>query len=113
MTPEAPQTPETPNSQAAPETLEIQDLNEFVRILVGWHSHQVRTLEHFLTLPEGLAMQVGEGPEVVLAGDMLAGFKAGIELSLMQLGKLPFSAELEDTPVPAPAAAAPDAPTTH
>lgn len=101
MTQAAPATPETPVAPQAPETLEIQDLDQFVKLLVGWHTQQVKTLEHFLDMPEGVVMQVDGDEQIALTGDLLAGFKAGINMSLMQLGKLPFAMELESDAEPA------------
>lgn len=88
----------------APATIEIQDLNQFVQVLVGWHEKKVKTLQHMSAVPEGTDMIFGEGDDtktVTLTGDMLAGFKAGIELSLMELGELPFLYETEPEAAPA------------
>ncbi len=88
---------EEPQATQAPETVQINDLNNFVTLLSGWHGNKVAMLKHMQQIPEGTTMQVGEnGPEVVLAGDMLTGFKAGIDLALMELGELPFLVEMED-----------------
>jgi hypothetical protein len=85
----------TQEALAPPGTIEIEDLNQFVQMLAGWHSQKVNTLEHMLEMPEGIEMAVtGEDP-IVLTGDMLAGFKAGLELALMELGTLPFLYEVE------------------
>lgn len=85
----------TQEAPVAPPTIEIDDLNQFVQMLAAWHSQKVKTLEHMLEVPEGVEMVVtGEEP-IILTGDLLAGFKAGIELSLMELGTLPFAYETE------------------
>lgn len=81
-------------TEASP-TIEIDDLEQFVRIMAGWHSQKVKTLKHMLEMPEGVEMVVSGETPVVLTGDLLAGFKAGIELSLMELGTLPFAYETE------------------
>jgi hypothetical protein len=95
-----------PTGQAS-EAIEIQDLNQFVQMLVAWHNRSVATLRHFLKVPEGTEMMIGDEKPVVLEGDMLTGLKAGIELGLMELGTLPFAYELEDEQ---DAPAAPEAP---
>ncbi len=84
-------------TQEASPTIEIDDLEQFVRIMTGWHSQKVTTLKHMLEVPDGTEMIAGEESptKVILTGDMLAGFKAGIELSLMELGTLPFAYETE------------------
>jgi hypothetical protein len=78
-----------------PETIEVKDLDQFVQILTGWHKRQVATLEHFLQIPEGTPMQLGEDVEVELRGEVLHGFRAGITLALGLLGELPFAVEAE------------------
>lgn len=84
------------------ETIEIPDLDQFVTVLAGWHEGKVKVLEHMLQLPEGTEMTVGDDATstLVLQGDALAGFKAGIEISLMELGILPFVYEREPEPAP-------------
>lgn len=82
-------------------TVHIESVNQFVGILQGWHDKKVKVLEHMLTVPEGTEMQVAGESAAVLTGDMLAGFKAGIQLSLMELGKLPFAVEFEEAPAAA------------
>lgn len=84
-------------SPVAPPTIEIEDLNQFVKILASWHEQKVKTLKYMLEVPDGTEMVVGEDnpTTVILTGDVLVGFKAGIELSLMELGELPFLYETE------------------
>ena len=81
-------------TQENQDTLVIEDMNQFVQILVAWHSEKVKVLEHMLQVPDGSVMETN-GIEATLTGDMLAGFKAGIELALMELGTLPFAYETE------------------
>lgn len=78
------------------DTIVIESVEQFVSITCAWHTDKVKVLEHMLSIPEGTKIEVAGQPEATLTGDMLAGFKAGIELSLMQLGTLPFAAELEE-----------------
>lgn len=86
----------TPPDQQA--TIEVDDLDHFVKLLTGWHGQKVKVLEHLLTLQGGIEMQVGDEPSFVLEGDTLKGMKAGIQLALMEMGKLPFEVEMEDAP---------------
>lgn len=72
----------------------VQDLSQFVHVLVSWHTRQVNTLKHFQDIPEGSVMESGD-KSVTLTGDVLVGFKAGIEMALMELGTLPFMVEYE------------------
>ena len=81
-------------TQENQDTLVIEDMNQFVQSLVAWHSEKVKVLEHMMEVPDGSIMETN-GIEATLTGDMLAGFKAGIELALMELGTLPFAYETE------------------
>lgn len=95
-------TPITP-----PETIEITDVNQFVGFLTAWHAKKVAILGHMLQVPEGTEMIVDGGTPVILTGDMLAGVQAGISMALMELGTLPFVAEMEPaTPTDEPVQAA-------
>jgi len=80
------------------ETVPIENVEQFVSITCAWHTDKVKVLEHMLAIPEGTKIEVSGQAEATLTGDMLAGFRAGIELSLMQLGTLPFAIELEEAP---------------
>jgi hypothetical protein len=89
---------------APTETVPVDDLNHFVQILTAWHMEKCRTVQHMLAVPEGSEFQI-EGDEgvttIVLVEDALAAFKLGIEMAMMELGELPFVAEMEDAePVP-------------
>lgn len=97
------------------ETVVVADLDQFTALLFGWHTARVKMLNHLLTVPEGTQMVVGEDEPITLEGDVLAGFKAGIEMSLMELGTLPFAVEMEEEPAPDAQASLPlDEPTqTH
>lgn len=77
--------------------LEVTSLDTFVALLSNWHQSKVAGLEHMLQVPAGVEMQVDDGPPVILSGERLDGFKAGISLALMELGILPFATVSSDT----------------
>lgn len=81
----------------APEIVPVQNMDQFAAILGAWHTERIGKINQLLEVPEGTAFEVGE-ESVVLEGDTLKGFKFGLELALMQVGELPFVAELEDAP---------------
>lgn len=85
---------ETTSQPTTPETIEITDVNQFVGILMAWHAKKVAVLEHMLQVPEGTEMAVDGGTPIILTGDILTAFKAGVSTSLMELGILPFVAEM-------------------
>jgi len=78
------------------ETVQVADLDSFVRILTNWHNNRVATIKHLMGVPEGMEMQIGDEDPVILEGDRLKGFEMGLELALDNLGTLPFGFELED-----------------
>lgn len=87
----------------APDVLPINNVDQLFQVLTAWHEERCAVIQQLREIPIGSEFQVGEeGKEtkVILTGDVLAGFKLGIELTMMQLGELPFVAETEDTPVP-------------
>ena len=83
-----------------PELIPIENIDHFTHLISQWHAHRVKVLEHMLSLPEGTEMQAGEGQSVVMEGDRLDGFKAGLGLALMELGELPFVVQTVPTTAP-------------
>lgn len=76
----------------------ITDVNQFASILLAWHSDAIAHLHHFMAIPEGTEASVDETDTVILQGEALKGFKAGIITALGLVGKTPFSFSLEDAP---------------
>jgi len=76
------------------DTIEIRDLDQFVRTLVSWHSNKVKTLEHMMLIPENSEIEAN-GVITTMDGDYRRGFIDGIDLALIELGKLPFAYEVE------------------
>jgi hypothetical protein len=72
-----------------PSVLEVLTLEEFTPLLVNWHNHRVQLVMHMQQIPEGTEMTVGS-KAIVLQGDALEGFKAGLAVALSELGTLPF-----------------------
>jgi hypothetical protein len=77
-------------------TVEVENLDTFVKLLTRWHSRKVATLEHFLKLPDGQVVQIGDEPEFAVEGDVRKGFILGLNVALMEFGILPFSFEMEE-----------------
>ena len=93
------QTPETKTDMIG-----VTDLDTFVSLLAGWHGKKVETLRHMVDIPPGTEMTINDADgnrTIVLVGDYLAGFKAGLELALIEMGELPFLAEMEADAIPA------------
>lgn len=87
--------PQQNQPMPVPDIIVIDDLSKFVQVLATWHAEKCAVVQHLLAVPEDTAFEIGD-ETLVLAGPALAGFKFGIELAMMQLGTLPFVAELED-----------------
>lgn len=81
---------------SATPSLMISNVHELVMALTAWHQQQVAILEHMLTIPEGTEMTLKEGDNPIpLAGDAHAAFRAGVMVSLSELGTLPFDFTVE------------------
>lgn len=78
------------------ETVMVEDLNTFVSVLTGWHTNKVAALRHMQEIPAGTEIAFDDEDNKILDGELLKGFKMGIELALMELGTLPFFAEAEE-----------------
>lgn len=94
---------------ASAETVPINDVNQLAQLFMAWHKRQVAKVEHYLQVPEGQEIQIGQNPPFILEGNMMVAFKAAINLALNDLGTLPFAAETEPAeanPTPADTSAA-------
>lgn len=82
------------------ETVVVSDIDQFIQLLSGWHQNKVKTLEHMLSVPEGIEVTFNDEAPQILSGDLHKGFLMGLSLALMELGTLPFAAEMdvEDKP---------------
>lgn len=82
----------------------INDIDQFAFAVAAWHQQQVDTLQHMINIPEGSSMKMTSKDDqgnvtekdVILEGDLLTGFKAGLETALMLLGELPFKVSVVD-----------------
>lgn len=72
------------------DTIEVESLDMFVRLLQQWHSSKVKVLEHMLEIPTGTEADFEGLGKVNLVGDVRNGFIMGLSLALMELGTLPF-----------------------
>lgn len=76
-----------------PETVEIDDLNQFVFLLSNWHQDRVTILKQMMEIPQGFEVSLEDGEPMALTGDLHKGFKIGLIVALSELGVLPFVAE--------------------
>jgi hypothetical protein len=81
-----------------PDTLIVENLDQFIAITSEWHANKCKAAQHLLNMPEGAEMVIGEeidGQYLVLEGKVLEAFKLGVNMVLMELGTLPFGIEYE------------------
>lgn len=98
--------------------LEVNSLNMFVQLIVLWHQKKVAELNHFLTIPDegNISIIISEkgkdDQEIIMSGEALKGFKAGLQTALTALGRLPFGVTYEEPVQGAEAPALTDASAT-
>lgn len=84
---------ETP---AQPDTVQIDDLNQFVFLLSNWHKDKVHVLKQMMEIPQGFEVTFNDEETMALVGDLHKGFKLGLIVALSELGELPFVAETNE-----------------
>lgn len=90
----------TPQVTASEGIVMIESLDQFVKLLQGWHANQVALLIHMKEIPEGTPLTLDDGQERILSGDLREGFLMGLSVALSELGDLPFVTPIEDVPEP-------------
>jgi hypothetical protein len=88
-----------------PETVEVEDLDMFVKLLKQWHDSKVKVLEHMLEIPEGTEVDFNGTGSQKLEEKLREGFVIGISLALMELGVLPFVSVSDQQPATSDASA--------
>lgn len=85
-------------TQDHPDLLFIDNIQTLVAALTAWHDQKVQILEYMMTIPSGTEILINDDETIVLDGDTLKGFCAGIIVALSELGTLPFEviADTED-----------------
>lgn len=84
----------------APETIQVESLDQFVQYLVRWHETKVALLKHMETIPADAVVEI-DGVDRAFTPEMREGFKLGITIALAELGTLPFGFETDDEESPA------------
>lgn len=81
-------------------SFQITSAHQMFHLVNEWHNHKKAVLSYMLTIPEGTEVQDSEGVTHKVEGDYLTGFRAGLEIALMELNELPFTVSLppESTP---------------
>ena len=82
-------------TQNHPDLLFIDNIQTLVAALMAWHDHKVQILEHMMVIPSGTEMVINDNETIVLDGDVLKGFCAGITVALSEMGTLPFEVTVD------------------
>ena len=88
---------ELPHMNTINPTVEVNDLDHFVKLLSTWHETKTKVIKHLLDIPETAEVSIGDAAPIMITGDFRKGFQLGISLALAELGELPFVAELEES----------------
>lgn len=83
---------------SAEQTIMIESLDDFVRLLSQWHSDQVAMIKHFQEIPDGTEITEDDGAPIIITGDIRKGFILGLKTALAHIGELPFEAEMIEVP---------------
>ena len=81
------------------ETLDVMheissdDIEKLALVVCSWHKHSIAKLDHLTKIPEGSEMEVDACETIVLSGDTLKAFIAGIYASKSIFNELPFVVE--------------------
>ena len=78
-------------------TVQVNDLNSFVQLLSIWHARAVKETEYFLSIPEGIEIELN-GKSYEVKGEFRDGLICGVTAGLNNLGTLPFVAYTENAP---------------
>lgn len=76
--------------------VQIETIPQFAGFIGNWHAAKMAMLQHWLTIPDGAAITVsdtegGSEKEIILTGDVLLAFQAGILTGLNEFEQLPFA----------------------
>ncbi|MDU9399018.1 host nuclease inhibitor protein [Pseudomonas sp. zfem003] len=67
------------------------ELREIAEALITWHASKVQKLEAVLDTPADTEIRLGENDPIVLTGEALRGFRAGMAVAKEWFGKFPLS----------------------
>lgn len=89
---------ETMVNVAQSDIIDIETIEQFAAYVARWHQLKLKSLEHMLAIPEGSEATLninGTETTVKLEGAALEGFKAGVQLAMIDIGNLPFVSSVE------------------
>lgn len=80
---------------AQPDIIPAESVEQFAHVITAWHAQKMKELEQALVVPAGVGVEVtdektGVVEEVMLTGDALKAFRAGLSTAMAAFGNLPF-----------------------
>jgi hypothetical protein len=70
------------------------EIKHFANLIVEWHENRLQTIEDLINTPKDKGLKIHneeDDSDIIIEGDKLAGFMAGMHVAKMILGKLPFT----------------------
>ncbi|WP_309296042.1 host nuclease inhibitor protein [Metapseudomonas otitidis] len=72
------------------------ELRQIAEALITWHASKVQKLEAVLDTPADTEIRLGDNDPIVLTGEALRGFRAGMAVAKEWFGKFPLSISHDD-----------------
>lgn len=89
-----------------------EGIKQLADVVIEWHASRVAHIDEILASESEKGIKITneeDGSEIIIEGAKLAGFRAGLHVAKLILGKLPFSMEGPDyEPVEEPVEPEPD-----
>jgi hypothetical protein len=104
----------TPELEIAP----MQNMDQFAFLMSSWFEDNHKQAQHFMTVPDGQSLTIKldkdkEAEELILTGDTMKGFKAGMIVMMSIFDRLPFESFTTTREVQAETGNASDATTSE
>lgn len=74
-------------------------IKQLADVVIEWHQSRLNQIDEILASDsngKGIKICQDDGSEIIIEGDKLAGFRAGLHVAKLILGKLPFTLEGPD-----------------
>lgn len=66
------------------------ELKRVAELLVTWHQNKMGNIEQVLGMPKDAEIHLGEDDPIILTGEKLKGFRAGLEIAKHWFGEFPL-----------------------
>ncbi|UIS24716.1 host nuclease inhibitor protein [Pseudomonas phage ZY21] len=72
------------------------EIKHFAHLIVEWHENRLETIDDLLNSPPDKGLKIHneeDGSDIIIEGDKLKGFMAGMQVAKLIFAKLPFTLE--------------------